>query len=120
MFRLVRRLARPLAFLVIAAQLLLAVPAMANASVSAAAATGVHCDHMKANGMKAHGDAPCPCCPDGASSMTDCLVTCMLTAVAAPAIFVATIDVPNAPSFVQTTFAADPFFQPPLNPPPID
>jgi len=114
MYRLARRLARPLAFLVIAAQLLLAVPAMANATVSAAAATEMHCDHMKA-----HGDAPCPCCPDGASSMADCLVACMLTAVAAPAIFVAAVDVPNAPAFVQTTFAVDSYFQPPLNPPPI-
>ena len=89
MYRLARRLARPLAFLVIAAQLLLVVPAMANATVSAAATTEMHCDHTDA-----HGDAPCPCCPDGASSGTDCLVSCMLSAVAAPAIFVATAALP--------------------------
>ena len=65
MYRLARRLARPLAFLVIAAQLLLAVPAMANATVSAFATTEMHCDHMDV-----HGDTPCPCCPDGASSAT--------------------------------------------------
>ena len=114
MYRLARRLARPLAFLVIAAQLLLVVPAMANATVSAAATTEMHCDHTDA-----HGDAPCPCCPDGASSGTDCLVSCMLSAVAAPAIFVATAALPDTPEFIQTTFAPDPFFQPPLNPPPI-
>ena len=114
MYRLARRHARPLAFLVIAAQLLLAVPAMANATVSADAAAEMHCDHIDA-----HGDAPCPCCPDGASSGTDCLVSCMLSAVAAPAIFIVTIAAPDTPAFVQTTFAPDHFFQPPLNPPPI-
>jgi hypothetical protein len=43
----------------------------------------------------------------------------MLSAVAAPAIFIVTIAAPDAPAFVQTTFAPDHFFQPPLNPPPI-
>jgi hypothetical protein len=41
-----RRLAKPLTFLLIAAQLLLGVPAVAAASVSRASATAMPCDGM--------------------------------------------------------------------------
>jgi hypothetical protein len=113
-----RRLAKPVAFLVITAQILLAVPAIAAASVSTAGATEMPCD-----GMPMHeamdGDDPCPCCPDGASSMTDCLVSCMLAAVAAPAITSAHFVTSHAPPYVEIPFTGDSFSSPPIKPPPI-
>jgi hypothetical protein len=116
--RPVRRPAKPLIFLLIAAQLLLVVPAISAASVATAGATEMPCD-----GMPMHeamdGDNPCPCCPDGASSMTDCLVSCMLAAVAAPAISMARIVTPHVPQYVELPFASDSFSSPPLKPPPI-
>jgi hypothetical protein len=114
----VRRPAKPLIFLLIAVQLLLVVPAISAASVSTAGAMEMPCDGMPMH-ESVDGDDPCPCCPDGASSMTDCLASCMLAAVAAPAITSTQFVTSHAPPYVETPFTADSFSSPPLNPPPI-
>ena len=114
MYRLARRLARPLAFLVIAAQLLLAVPAMANATVSAAAATEMHCDHMKA-----HGDAPCPCCPDGVDSTAACLAACSAAFGITASVSVSQVRADSPRVSLPIVTAHSRVFDPPLKPPPI-
>lgn len=93
-----------------AAQLLLAIPAMASAN----AAAGSACDHA---GMSS--DHGCPCCPDDANSMSGCLAYCLLgTAVAPSLLLVFTVshvsqEFADAADFVPTV--ADP----PVKPPPI-
>jgi hypothetical protein len=103
-----------LVYLVVAAQLLLAVPAMASAFVATAAESAA-CGTMAAAD---HGDH-CPCCPDGVSTMTDCLVSCTLAA-AIPAVLVVTdpISLPVAPAPEQPTHTSH-FDDPPPEPPPI-
>ena len=115
MSRLAQRLAKPLTLLVIAAQLLLAVPAMAGASFAAPAAAEIPCDDMPMHA----GDDPCPCCPDGSGSMTDCLVSCLLSAVAAPSICLASVQADSTEVFVNLPVAAPAPNDPPLKPPPI-
>lgn len=115
MRRLARKFAKPLTFLVITAQLLLAVPAMAGLSFAAAASAEVPCDDMPLHA----GDDACPCCPDDASSMTDCLVSCLLSAVAAPSISLVPARSDSAEAFVTPPIAAPAPNDPPLKPPPI-
>jgi hypothetical protein len=115
MHRLARKFAKPLAFLVVAAQLLLAVPAMAFAPVAFATPAEMPCDGMPTPAS----DEPCPCCPDGATSMTDCLVTCMFSAVTAPTIvFTPAVSTP-AEAIVDLPYTAETLSDPPLKPPPI-
>jgi hypothetical protein len=110
--RIVRSLLKPLVFLFLATQLLLAIPAGASAP------TGPHqtpCEHL--SGAPSH-DA-CPCCPDGVSTMKDCLASCTLAAtmtsfqVTVPV--VRSHDAVISRSSAPATWAADP----PLKPPPI-
>ena len=109
-----RRLARPLAFLLITAQLLLAVPAVASAHVNRAAA-----EEMPCAGMEMSDDHHCPCCPDGVDSMSDCLASCLLGFAATPVISVAHIaTTPDAP-FIEPARLAETASDPPLKPPPI-
>jgi len=102
-----KKILKPLVYLVISAQLLLAVPAMAFAQVASAPAS-MHCD-----------DCP-PCCPDGVDTMKDCLVSCMLAAVAAPSVDfgarapVLSLRVDSALSTPLVSLS-----DPPLKPPPI-
>jgi len=108
----VRSLVKPLAFLYLATQLLLALPA------GAAAPTGSHqtpCEQMAGASTQDH----CPCCPDGVSSMKDCLASCTLAAVMS----ISTLSLVVAPSAAQAA-PAPMFFiprvnDPPLKPPPI-
>ncbi len=65
------------------------------------------------------GDDPCPCCPDGATSMTDCLVSCLLAAATAPTIFTTQVVSIPTEAFVELPHAAKAFSDPPLKPPPI-
>src|SRR5688572_14884014 len=115
MFRPVRSLSKPLIYVLIAAQLLLALPAMASAQTGGAAAHEMPCDEMP---MPA-GDGPCPCCPDGMNSMTDCLVVCTLAATAAPSITIAHATAAVAPPFVDCFLSFDTPSDPPIKPPPI-
>ncbi len=115
MHRLARKFAKPLAFLVVAAQLLLAVPAMAFAPAASTASAEMPCDGMP---MPA-GDEPCPCCPDGAMSMTDCLVSCLLSAATAPTrVLTQAVSTP-AEAIVDLPYTAETLSDPPLKPPPI-
>jgi hypothetical protein len=108
----VRRLARHLLPLLAAAQLLLAVPAMASVQVNADAA--VPCDHMVMT-----GDHDCPCCPDGTESMKDCLTSCLLAALitsdVAPAIAMTHMPAEYVDAEIRIPSPADP----PVKPPPI-
>jgi len=115
MFCPVRRFSQPLIYVLIAAQLLLAVPAMASAHVGANAAHEMPCDEMPMDG----DPHPCPCCPDGADSMTDCLVACTLAATAAPSLSVAHVAVAAAPPVVDVFHSFDTPSDPPIKPPPI-
>jgi hypothetical protein len=103
-----RRLLKPLVYLLVAAQLLLAVPAMAAAHGAAGSATAaMHCDK-------------CPCCPDALDSMKDCLTTCMLGSVAAPGagtVFVVATAHQRVDSATFTALVS--LSDPPLKPPPI-
>ena len=111
----VRRFSQPLLYVLIAAQLLLAVPAMASTHVGAAASHEMPCDDRP---MPAD-EHDCPCCPDGADSMTDCLVACTLAATAAPSLSVAHVAIAAAPPFADDFHSFDTPSDPPLNPPPI-
>ena len=104
------RLLKPLVYLLVAAQLLLAVP------VGASVATP--CDEMEMAGT--NDSDPCPCCPDGADSMKDCLASCTLAAIAAPATQV--LARASAPSLRVESEPSAPLVSlsdPPLKPPPI-
>jgi len=79
-----KRLFKPIVYLLVAAQLLLAVPAMAATFAFSAGASGasesVPCDQMNA---PEHSDG-CPCCPDGGMSTASCLASCALAAAVIP------------------------------------
>jgi hypothetical protein len=115
MFTPVRSLSKPLIYVLIAAQLLLALPAMASAQTGAAAGHEMPCDEMP---MPA-GDDPCPCCPDGTNSMTDCLVACTLAATAAPTILIPQAAAMAAQRIVEIPSYFDTLSDPPIKPPPI-
>jgi hypothetical protein len=101
-------------YLIVAAQLLLAVPALSSALVSSAA-EAVACGAMAPDG---HGDH-CPCCPDGVTTMADCLASCTLAA-AIPAMWTATdvVALPVAPTPEPPKLATR-VDDPPPEPPPI-
>jgi hypothetical protein len=104
---------KPLAFLYVAVQLMLAVPAVATAP------TGTrHTPCAQMAGVPMH-DEHCPCCPEGSASMKDCLASCTLAATMS----VSTLHVPAIPERTQITstpVSATPWIsEPPLKPPPI-
>jgi hypothetical protein len=114
--RRVRRITHFLACLLAGAQILLAIPAIA---ASAAPASEPHCPGMAVGADQgAHSD-DCPCCPEGTSSMADCLVSCMLSA-AAPvhAEFSTAAPAQDSPAPVLPLFRIS-AAEPPLKPPPI-
>lgn len=108
----VRSLGKPLAFLLLATQLLLAMP------VGASSASGTQSGAC-ATMAESHADGHCPCCPDGVSTLKDCLAACTLAAtmtsfhVTVPVVrsHDAVMPLPGIPA----AWAADP----PLKPPPI-
>lgn len=111
---LLNRLSRPVALLIVAAQLLLAIPSLAHASLAAGSTTP--CNVIQMSGQHQDG---CPCCPDGVSSMKDCLVTCSMAVAVTSAIgsfkVSASHDAPVADVTDPISYLADP----PLKPPPI-
>jgi hypothetical protein len=115
----VRRIARlfikPLCFVLVAAQLLLGFPAVSSAHASSPAGTHVPCDQM---GSAPHDDG-CPCCPDGAGSMKDCLVMCTLAAAVMPSVFVISVTRAHAAVTVEFPDYLITLSDPPLKPPPI-
>jgi hypothetical protein len=109
-----KRLFKPLVYLLVAAQLLLAVPAMAHSQTQSG--TSAPCDqvaHMAAT-------QECPCCPDGSMSMSDCLVSCTLASATAPVrldqirVSAPALRVEAMPAIAYASHSA-----PPLKPPPI-
>jgi hypothetical protein len=100
---------KPLVYLLVVAQLLLAVPAMAFA-------TGGDPMGMAAMSTSDH----CHCCPAGAQSMQDCLAACTLAAAAAPTMQGAACTM-ALPARVDVPLPAplDSVSIPPLKPPPI-
>jgi len=100
----VNRLARLLLPLLAIAQLLLAVPALA--SVHAGAAAAAACHH-------------CPCCPDDASSMKDCLAACTLGAAIAPSISVVFVVTQVSAVTADSSYYVPSLAEQPLKPPPI-
>jgi hypothetical protein len=118
MFSLVnRRLIRTLIYVLVAGQALLSAPiASAMGNGTNAGTAEMPC----ADSMPQTDDSkPCPCCPDGTSSIAACLSACAasVAALPAPAVHVVrTVALPApAPAFPQITDLADP----PLKPPPI-
>jgi hypothetical protein len=113
--RIARLLARPLLFVLVAAQLLQAVPVMASPQPSGSSHHEMPCDQAPPPA----GDDPCPCCPDGADSMKDCLASCTLAAAIAPSIFVVRIVSSVSEAFVDSSYRVTALSNPPLKPPPI-
>jgi hypothetical protein len=108
------RLFRPIAFALIAAQLLLSAP-LVNALESLTSGS-TPCAEIMSGGDHHAG---CPCCPDGVTSMAGCLAAC----TAAVGIMSTSHDratrvldaAPVAASFEPTARTSEP----PLKPPPI-
>jgi hypothetical protein len=108
----VRSLTRPLAFLYIVVQLLLAMPAGAVASPGAAQTP---CEHMAGAPAGDH----CPCCPDGVSSMKDCLASCTLAATVSVSLPLVPVAPARSQSLPAAASATPCTAEPPLKPPPI-
>lgn len=112
MFAFVKRSIRPLACVLIAAQLLLSAPMVSALSAMSAP------DSMPCAGMMPDTE-PCPCCPDGTENMAQCLSACTAAFAISSAPFavvpVRTISPSSAPLFVSRHALADP----PVKPPPI-
>ena len=118
MFSPVNRWNRILVRLLVAAQLLAAVP-LANALPADRAAATPCAGMMDMTSFLAETDV-CPCCPDGTDSLRDCLVSCTFAVAALPDIRV----LPRAPAPALRVDAAlsAPLHSrsdPPLKPPPI-
>ena len=104
--------------LLVTAQLLAVAP-LANA-LPAESGDATPCAGMMDMASLTDDTNNCPCCPDGADSMRDCLVSCTLAATALPVIPHLS-RAPADPLRVRATLAA-PFrsvSDPPLKPPPI-
>ena len=69
------------------------------------------------------GGAPhhdgCPCCPDGTSSMKDCLAMCSLAAALTPSVLVVPVTPSHSAALVEFADHLTTLSDPPLKPPPI-
>jgi hypothetical protein len=113
--RIARQFIKPLCFVLVAAQLLAGFPAVSAAQAPVAAGTHVPCDQM---GSAPHDDG-CPCCPDGADSMKDCLVMCTLAAAVTPSVVVISVTRAHAAVVIGFPDYLTTLSDPPLKPPPI-
>jgi hypothetical protein len=115
----VKRWHRILVRVLVVAQLLSAAP------LASALPAAEHADEMPCAGMMDMASLPadsdaCPCCPDGADSLRECLVSCTLAAAALPDSLVLpraaapALRVDAAPSAPLRSLS-----DPPLKPPPI-
>lgn len=115
----VRRFAIPLvkslSCMLVAAQLLLAVPVVASPHAPSGAHGEMPCDQVPAPA----GDDPCPCCPDGADSMKDCLGSCTLAVAIAPSIPIGQAATLASEAFGDSIYRVATVSDPPLKPPPI-
>jgi hypothetical protein len=110
----VRKFAKPVAWVLLAAQLLLAVPAVAMSQVAANMDADMPC-----NGMPMGEGDHCPCCPDGVDSMRDCLAACMLAVAATSSELTVPVLTPPRLGFSEPLYPAGATTDPPLKPPPI-
>jgi hypothetical protein len=113
MFAFVKRLLRPLLYVLIAAQLLLSAPVV-SALTAASATNAVSCADMRMGDTE-----PCPCCPEGAESMAQCLSGCTAAFgfVVAHSGFVSEPESSSASAPLFAPLAV--FAEPPIKPPPI-
>ena len=112
-----RRFIRTLIYVLVAGQVLLSAPIASAMGNGANAATA---EMPCADSMPQTDDSkPCPCCPDGTSSVAACLSACTASVAALPALAVNAVRTVALPSpvaaFPQIADLADP----PLKPPPI-
>ena len=116
MRHLLKLFARPVACVVIAAQLLLVVPATAQVP---GPGNLEHCDEMASLASAASHDG-CPCCPDDPGSMQGCLAMCSLAAAIAPGEFIVAVTPSHVALPVEISSYQTSLAEPPLKPPPID
>jgi hypothetical protein len=108
----VRRILKPLVALVVALQLLVTLPALAMAAGQGAEPA---CAGMA---EAAHTD-DCPCCPEGTTSMADCLASCLLAAVASVHLASTSAAPAHSPPVRPSPSIYSSAADPPLKPPPI-
>jgi hypothetical protein len=113
MFAFVKRIFRPLLYVLIAAQLLLSAPVVSALS-AASASNAIPCADMMMGDTE-----PCPCCPEGTESMAQCLSACAAAFgfVVAHSGFVAEPEPSSASAPLFAPLAV--FSEPPIKPPPI-
>ena len=118
MFRLVnRRLIRTLLYVLVAGQALLSAPIASALGNGASAASA---DMPCADSMSQADDSkPCPCCPDGTSSIVACLSACTASVAPLPALVVDVVRTVALPSPVAAFRQIADLADPPLKPPPI-
>jgi hypothetical protein len=119
MFTPVKRWQRILVRVLVVAQLLSAAP-LASARPAAHRADAMPCAEQMDMSAMAAGSHDCPCCPDGAGSLRDCLTSCTLAVLAMPA----TLVISRTPVLALRVEEAPPaplhsLSDPPLKPPPI-
>jgi hypothetical protein len=109
-----RRILRPVAYALIAAQLLLSAPMVRAFTLLQGEATP--CAESMAGEKHV---SECPCCPDGVQSMAGCLTACISAAAIAPSM--ASVAVSTAQVEMRSFTAAPVAYlaDPPLKPPPI-
>ena len=120
MFGLVnRRFIRTLVYVLVAGQVLLSAP-IASA-MGQGTGTGVASSEMPcADSMPQTDDSkPCPCCPDGTSSVAACLSACTASVAVLPTLVVHAVKTAALPSPVATFPQIADLADPPLKPPPI-
>lgn len=108
----VRSLVKSLAFLFLATQLLLAMPAGAT---SASGKPAGACATMP--GVQADGH--CPCCPDGVSTLKDCLAACTLAAAMTSSAIIVPVVRSHADVIPLPVTPGPSAADPPIKPPPI-
>jgi hypothetical protein len=111
MVKPVQRFSRAIVFLLVFAQLLLAVPVVVAASPA-------ECTSMADEGHPAHGDS-CPCCPDGAQAMSDCFASCALLTALPPLALELPTPLPGDAVRLPLAHPRPASAEPPLKPPPI-
>jgi len=110
-----RRLAPIMIPMLIAMQVLLAIPAIGLAHAAVSQGTHGSCHEGAMPAERQH----CPCCPEGAKSMSGCLVACALAAgiTSSPALLRSSSA--SCAEYADIVPSFDTRFEPPLKPPPI-
>ncbi len=110
------RLLRPLVYILVAAQLLLA-PPVVSAFVSGDFGSAVVTPCAGEMPVAAESD-PCPCCPDGISK-AECLANCTAVVAAAPSLPLVTVCIVANVIAIAPVSGVVCLSDPPLKPPPI-